>query len=153
MSQTELDRDSLRRKYRQERDKRLKAESAGKYTRVQGALADHYDSDPWAPTIKPRKRVDWELEVLIVGGGFAGLLAGGNLRKHGVDAKDICIVERGADFGGTWYWNRYPGLSCDTESYCYLPLLEDTGYVPKEKYAHGPELFGYSQIVGRHFGL
>ncbi len=57
------------------------------------------------------------------------------MRKHGVAARDLCIVEGAADFGGTWYWNRYPGLSCDTESYCYLPLLEETGYAPKQKYA------------------
>jgi cyclohexanone monooxygenase len=58
------------------------------------------------------------------------------LRAAGVE--DLCIIEKGGDFGGTWYWNRYPGAACDTESYIYLPLLEETGYMPSEKYAARP---------------
>ncbi|MDG2005384.1 MAG: NAD(P)/FAD-dependent oxidoreductase [Novosphingobium sp.] len=143
----------IHRKYREERDNRLQVEGRAAYVLPEGELADKYDNDPWAETDGARDPVSRDIEVLIVGGGIGGLLAGGNVRQHGVPADEVCIIERGADFGGTWYWNRYPGLSCDTESHCYLPLLEETGYVPKEKYSHGPELFEHCQRVGRHFGL
>ncbi len=143
---------TIRRKYREERDKRLKVKGRADYI-YQGELAERYDTDAWAPTDGAREPIARDFEAVIVGGGFAGLLAAGNLRKHGVAPEDLCIVERGSDFGGTWYWNRYPGLSCDTEAYVYLPLLEETGYVPEEKYARGPELLEHSQRIGRHFGL
>ena len=148
-----LDHEALQRKYLEERDKRLRVTDRAKILAMEGRLAERFDADIWAPTITPREPVNREFEAVVVGGGIGGMLAAGNLRKHGVAAEDMCIVERGADFGGTWYWNRYPGLSCDTEAYCYLPLLEETGYVPKEKYSKGPELFEHSQRVGRHFGL
>jgi cation diffusion facilitator CzcD-associated flavoprotein CzcO len=66
---------------------------------------------------------------------------------------DIRVIEKGGDFGGTWYWNRYPGAMCDVESYIYLPLLEEIGYIPKEKYTHAPEILAHSQAIGRHYGL
>ena len=87
----------------------------------------------------------------MIGGGFGGLLAGARLREAGVD--DIRIIEKGGDFGGTWYWNRYPGAQCDVESYIYLPLLEELGYVPTEKYARAPEILAHSQAIGRHYDL
>ena len=79
----------------------------------------------------------------MIGGGFGGLLAGARLREAGID--DVRIIEKGGDFGGTWYWNRYPGAMCDVESYIYLPLLEELGYVPTEKYARAPEILAHSQ--------
>jgi hypothetical protein len=90
------------------------------------------------PTSSPieREPLTDEVEVLIIGGGFGGLLAGARLREAGID--DIRMVEKGGDFGGTWYWNRYPGAACDVESYVYLPLLEEIGYMPKEKYSQAP---------------
>ena len=88
---------------------------------------------------------------MVIGGGFGGLLAGARLREAGVD--DIRIIEKGGDFGGTWYWNRYPGAMCDVESYIYLPLLEELGYVPKEKYARAPEILAHSQAIGRKYDL
>jgi cyclohexanone monooxygenase len=148
-----FDHQALQNKYIEERDKRLRVAGRSKYFALEGRLADRFDADIWAPTDGAREPIAREFEAVIVGGGFGGMLAAGNLRKHGIAAEDLCIVERGADFGGTWYWNRYPGLSCDTEAYCYLPLLEETGYVPKEKYAKGPELFEHSQRLGRHYGL
>lgn len=144
---------ALHRKYIEERDKRLRIAERSNYFALRGSLAERFDTDIWAPTDGNREAVSRDIEALVVGGGIGGMLAAGNLRKIGVAADELCIVERGADFGGTWYWNRYPGLSCDTESYCYLPLLEETGYVPKEKYSKGPELFEHSRRVGRHFGL
>ncbi|MCR5879226.1 NAD(P)/FAD-dependent oxidoreductase [Phenylobacterium sp. J367] len=85
------------------------------------------------------------------GAASGGLLAGARLREAGV--KDIRIVEKGGDFGGTWYWNRYPGAACDIESYIYLPLLEEIGYLPKEKYSRAPEILAHSRAIGEHFGL
>ena len=97
------------------------------------------------------RAVDETTEVLVVGGGFGGMLCAAQLRSVGVE--DIRIVEKAGDFGGTWYWNRYPGAACDTESYIYLPLLEETGYIPQRKYARAPEIFEHCQRIGRHFGL
>jgi cyclohexanone monooxygenase len=79
------------------------------------------------------------------------LQAGARLRQAGV--KDIRIIEKGGDFGGTWYWNRYPGAQCDVESYCYLPLLEELEYVPKEKYSYAREILAHSANIGKHFDL
>ena len=87
----------------------------------------------------------------MIGGGFGGLLVGARLREAGVD--DVRIIEKGGDFGGTWYWNRYPGAACDIESYIYLPLLEEVGYVPKEKYSRAPEILEHSRRIARHFDL
>ena len=92
-----------------------------------------------------------EVEVVVIGGGFGGLLAGARLREAGI--KDIRIIETGGDFGGTWYWNRYPGAQCDIESYFYLPLLEELGYMPKEKYSFAPEIFEHSQRIAQHYDL
>jgi cyclohexanone monooxygenase len=86
-----------------------------------------------------------------VGGGFGGLLAAARLREAGV--KDIRIIEKGGDFGGTWYWNRYPGAQCDIESYIYLPLLEETGYLPKEKYSFANEIRAHARRIGETFDL
>jgi cyclohexanone monooxygenase len=98
-----------------------------------------------------RAPLDEDLDVAIVGGGFSGLLAGARLREAGV--LSLRVLETGGDFGGTWYWNRYPGAQCDIESYIYLPLLEAMGYVPKEKYSYGPEIHAHAQAIGRHFRL
>ncbi len=89
--------------------------------------------------------------MALIGGGMAGLIAGARLKEAGID--DVCIIEKGGDFGGTWYWNRYPGAQCDVESYIYLPLLEETGYVPTEKYAHAPEILEHCRRIASHFGL
>lgn len=149
-----IDLEALKRRYAEEREKRLRIANRGEYTAIRGTpLVDKFDVDVWAKGDGDRDPVFREFEAVIVGGGFAGMIAAGKMREHGVPADQICIVERGADFGGTWYWNRYPGLACDTESYCYLPLLEETGYIPREKYAHGPELFEHSQRIGHYFGL
>ena len=87
----------------------------------------------------------------MIGGGFGGLLAAARLREAGVEK--IRILEMAGDFGGTWYWNRYPGAQCDIESYIYLPLLEETGYIPKEKYSFAQEIRDHSRRIGEHFDL
>ena len=145
----EFDPESLREKYRVERDKRIRADGNDQYIEVVGDFA-RYVNDPYVQPFE-RDALRDEVEVLIIGGGFGGLLAGARLREAGID--DIRIVEKGGDFGGTWYWNRYPGAMCDVESYIYLPLLEELGYIPKEKYTHAPEILAHSERIGRHYGL
>ena len=141
---------ALRRKYDIERDRRVRADGNDQYVEVTGQFA-HFLDDPYADPGFTRAPVEREVEALVVGGGFGGLLAAARLREAGVE--DLCIIEKAGDFGGTWYWNRYPGAACDTESYIYLPLLEETGYMPLSKYARGPEIFAHSQRIGRHFNL
>jgi cyclohexanone monooxygenase len=147
----EFDPDALRERYRRERDKRLRADGIDQYREANGELARFVDDDPFAVVDAPRDPVDEDVEVAVVGGGFSGLLAAARLSERGVTS--FRMVEAGSDFGGTWYWNRYPGAQCDTDAYCYLPLLEELGYMPKEKYAYAAEIFEHSQRIGRHYGL
>jgi cyclohexanone monooxygenase len=144
-----FDPDALREKYREERDKRLREDGNEQYIEVTGDFA-HYVDDPYVAPIEREPLTD-DVEVVVIGGGFGGLLAGARLRQVGVD--DIRMIEKGGDFGGTWYWNRYPGAMCDVESYIYLPLLEEIGYVPQEKYSHAPEILAHSQAIGQQFDL
>ncbi len=141
---------ALRRKYEAERLKRVRADGNAQYVATTGGHA-HYLDDPYVTPGFSRASITREVDVLVVGGGFGGLLAAARLREAGYD--DVCIVEKGGDFGGTWYWNRYPGAACDTESYIYLPLLEETGYMPVAKYARAPEILEHSRRIGRHFNL
>jgi len=144
------DLEAVRHRYAAERDKRIREDGNDQYVEIAGDLA-HYVDDPYVEPGFQREPVDKAVDALIIGGGFGGLLAGARLRQAGV--KDICVVEKGGDFGGTWYWNRYPGAQCDVESYIYLPLLEELGYMPKEKYSHAPEILEHSRAIGRHFDL
>jgi cyclohexanone monooxygenase len=141
---------ALREKYRQERDKRIRADGDAQYVEVSGKHA-HFVDDPYVKGDVARAPLTDEVEVLIVGGGFSGMLAAARLAEAGI--RGVRIVEAGSDFGGTWYWNRYPGAQCDIESYCYLPLLEETGYMPKEKYSFAPEIYEHSQRIAKRFGL
>ncbi len=152
MSNNELafDPDALRERYRQEREKRLRDDGIEQYIEMTGEYA-HYLEDPYVENKIERDSISPDVDVVIIGGGFGGLQAGALLREAGV--KDIRIIEKGGDFGGTWYWNRYPGAQCDIESYCYLPLLEELNYVPKEKYAHAKEILAHSQAIGKHYNL
>jgi hypothetical protein len=149
MGTTTFDPDALREKYREERDKRLRDAGNEQYIEVAGEF-ERYVHDPYVDPLEREPLTD-EVEVLIIGGGFGGLLAGARLREAGID--DIRLVEKGGDFGGTWYWNRYPGAACDVESYVYLPLLEEIGYMPKEKYSQAAEILAHSQAIGEHFDL
>ena len=141
--------DALRDKYRQERDKRLRADGNDQYREVVGDFT-RFGDDPYA-TPDSRAPLSDDLDVAIIGGGFGGLLAGARLRQAGV--KSIRIIEKGGDFGGTWYWNRYPGAQCDVEAYIYLPLLEELDYIPTERYARAPEIMEYSRAIGKKFEL
>jgi cyclohexanone monooxygenase len=145
---TSVDTEALRRKYAKERDKRLRPDGNDQYLRLTGELA-HYLDDPYTPRTE-RAAITDHRTVVCVGGGFAGLVAAARLREAGVDVR---IIEKGGGFGGTWYWNRYPGAQCDTASMVYMPLLEETGHMPTEKYVHGPEILAHCQRIGRRFGL
>jgi cyclohexanone monooxygenase len=145
-----FDPEALRARYREERDKRLRGDGNAQYREIAGAFA-HYLDDPYVAPGFNREPLTDEVEVVVVGGGFGGQLAAARLREAGV--QDIRIIEKGGDFGGTWYWNRYPGAACDIESYIYLPLLEEIGYVPKEKYSRAPEILAHSRAIGEYFDL
>ena len=149
-TELDFDPDALREKYRQERDKRIRPEGVYQYVEVKGDFS-HYVDDPYVDPNFTREPVNEEVDVLVGGGGFAGLSAGAQLRLAGV--QNLRIIEKGGDFGGAWYWNRYPGAQCDIESHCYLPLLEETNYVPTLKYAFRPEIFAHAQRIGKTFDL
>ncbi len=146
----DFDPEALRAKYREERDKRLRPDGNEQYVEVKGDFSRYVD-DPYVDPGFTREPITDAVDVVIIGGGFGGLLAGARLREAGV--KDIRVIEKGGDFGGTWYWNRYPGAQCDIESYIYLPLLEETGYIPKEKYSYAPEILAHARRIGEHFDL
>jgi len=145
----DIDRDALRTKYREERDKRLRTDGNEQYVEVTG-IFERYIDDPHVESTEREPLFD-EVTVAFIGGGFAGLVTGAKLHEAGID--DVRIIEKGGDFGGTWYWNRYPGAQCDTAAFVYLPLLEETGHMPSEKYTHAPEILDHSRRIGRHFDL
>jgi cation diffusion facilitator CzcD-associated flavoprotein CzcO len=144
-----FDPDALREKYRTERDKRLRPEGNDQYVEIGGRFAPYLD-DPYVEAVVRAPLTD-DVTVALIGGGFAGLICAARLRQAGID--DFRIIEKGGDFGGTWYWNRYPGAQCDVESYIYLPLLEETSYVPTEKYVHAPEILAHCRRIAEHFRL
>ena len=141
---------ALRAKYREERDKRLRPEGNAQYVEPKGRFA-HFADDPYVAPGFTRAALSDEVDVALIGAGFGGLLAGARLRQLGVQS--VRLIEKGGDVGGTWYWNRYPGVACDIESYVYLPLLEELGTVPKEKYSRGAEIFAHCQAIARRYDL
>ena len=149
-SDVDIDVGALQRKYAEERDKRVRSDAVNQFQEMKGELA-HFAHDPNADPDFTRASVVEDTDVLIVGGGFGGLLAAVRLRERGI--RDLRIIELGGDFGGTWYWNRYPGAACDVESYMYMPMLEEMGYLPTEKYAHAPEIRDYCRLIGRRYKL
>jgi len=146
----DFDPDALHEKYLHERDKRLREDGNEQYVEVTRDFSRYID-DPYVDPGFTRPAVQRSHEVVIIGGGFGGLLMGARLREAGFD--DICLIEKAGDVGGTWYWNRYPGAACDVESYVYLPLLEELGYMPKHKYSFAPEIFEHSKAIARHYDL
>ena len=109
-------------------------------------LEDLYSAEP-----VQRESLRDECEILVVGAGFAGLLLWYKLLEAGFT--DVRFCEKGGDVGGTWYWNRYPGIACDVEAYSYLPLLEEMGYIPSMKFASGFEIMEYCQQMATRFGF
>lgn len=144
-----LDIEEIQRKYREERDKRIRPDGAAQYVDPSGVLHELAE-DPYAEPLV-RNPISDDCDVVVIGGGLSGLLTSARLKQAGINS--VRVVEKGGDFGGTWYWNRYPGIRCDVESYVYMPLLEEVGTVPTEKYASGDEIFAHCQAIGRHFDL
>ncbi len=147
----DFDPGALREKYRAERDKRIREDGESQYVEAEAEFAHYAHDDPYADAGYERDPLELDVDVVVIGAGFSGLMAAARLKERGIT--NFRIIESGGDFGGTWYWNRYPGAQCDIESYCYLPLLEETGYMPKEKYSFAPEIFAHTQRVGNYFGL
>ncbi len=150
LNEINFDPDELAKKYRLERDKRLRQDGNEQYQEVSGEFS-YFVEDPYLEEEIEREPLTDEVEVLIIGGGFGGMLAAARLREAGID--DFRIIEKGGNFGGTWYWNRYPGASCDIEAYIYFPLLEETGFVPKEKYTNASETLDYCHLICKKYKL
>jgi cyclohexanone monooxygenase len=146
----EIDVAALERKYAEERAKRIRPDRGAPSPELKGRFAS-FDRDPWADPSFTRRAVKEDVDALIIGGGIAGILVGGRLREKGI--RSLRIVEKAGDFGGTWYWNRYPGAACDVESYIYLPALEETGYVPKQRYSKAAEIYEYLKQLADHYDL
>lgn len=144
-----FDKSALRHKYAMERAKRIRPEGNDQYLPAIGVFGSFLE-DPHLPIVSRRPKSD-HVRIAVIGGGFAGLLTGARLKQAGIGT--VRMVDKGGDFGGTWYWNRYPGAQCDTASFIYMPLLEETGHMPSEKYAHGPEILSHCRRIGEQFGL
>jgi cation diffusion facilitator CzcD-associated flavoprotein CzcO len=145
-----FDVDALRRKYAEERARRIRPDGIAQYVEIAGEFARFAD-DPWADPTFTREPLTDEIDVAIIGAGFGGLLTGARLRELGVAS--VRLIDRAADVGGTWYWNRYPGIACDVESYVYIPLLEELGYIPADRYAKGPEILAHCRRIAEHYDL
>ncbi len=150
MNKYDFDPDDLAKKYRIERDKRLRQDGNDQYQEVSGEFS-YFAEDPYISTELERDPLEDEVEVIIIGGGFGGMLAAVRLKEAGVG--NFRIIEKGGNFGGTWYWNRYPGASCDIESYIYFPLLEETGFIPKKKYTDAAETLEYCHLICEKYEL
>jgi cation diffusion facilitator CzcD-associated flavoprotein CzcO len=145
--------DDIKERFAAERDLRLSYRPEGTaqfITDLSGSLS-RYETDPYGGPIVDRDPIDDTVEVLFIGGGFSALLTSARLREVGVES--IRIVEKGGDVGGTWYWNRYPGVACDVVSYDYLPLLDEMGYVPSRHYAPGSEILAHCQAIAERYDL
>ena len=150
VGQVDFDPDGLRDRYRFERDKRIRPDGNEQYVEITDRFA-HFAEDPWADRSFTREALSDHVDVMIVGAGFGGLLAGARLREAGFGR--IRLLDAAGDVGGTWYWNRYPGAACDVQSYIYLPLLEELGAMPAHKYSFAPEIMEHSRRIARHYDL
>lgn len=152
---TDLNRDDQQRleaaraKYRAERDRRARPDAATQYRRAAGEFG-YYAKDPYTERTEREPRTD-RVEALVIGAGFGGLLTASRLRESGVDS--LRLMDEAGDVGGTWYWNRYPGVRCDIEASVYLPLLEEVGGMPSERYAPGEEIRRHAVAIAEHYGL
>lgn len=146
----QIDTEAMVEKYRAERDRRMRSGGETDYVPPKGGPVADYSVDPHIDMV-PREPITDDIDVLVLGAGFGGVLASYYLMKAGVT--DFKLVDTAGDFGGVWYWNRYPGIQCDNESYCYLPLLEETGFMPSKRFADGAEIQGYIRQIAETFGF
>lgn len=140
----------LHAKYLAERDRRIKQDHNDQYIPTSGKWAKIYEEDPYTP-VAPREPITGETDVVILGAGYCGMMVATQLKKAGID--DFYTIDHGGNFGGTWYWNRYPGIQCDNDAYCYLPLLEETGWLPSKKFSDGKEIYDYIQLIADQFEM
>ncbi|PRX96594.1 flavin-containing monooxygenase [Allonocardiopsis opalescens] len=145
----EIDLAALRAKYAAERDRRLRPDGPRQYRRAAGEYG-YYAKDPYTPRAEREPRAD-RVEALVIGAGFGGLLTAVHLRKAGLES--VRLMDEAGDVGGTWYWNRYPGIHCDVESYVYMPLLEEVGTIPSRRYAPGEEIRRHAVALAEKFDL
>jgi len=145
-----IDIPALREKYRQEREKRIRRDGQEQYLRPVDGFAEIYEADPHMP-VQPRDPVAEDIDVAVLGAGWSGILAGYHLKRAGIT--NFTTIDHAGNFGGVWYWNRYPGLQCDNDAYAYLPLIEEMGFMPSKKFADGYEIRRYAQSIARRFGL
>ena len=145
-----IDIPALREKYRHEREKRLNAEAGNQYVSVSSEFNELYATDPHKP-VHARLPIKEEIDVAILGAGFGGIMSAYHLTQAGVT--NFRNIDLAGDFGGVWYWNRYPGIQCDNDAYCYLPLLEETGYLPSKKFADGAEIHEYCRTIAKKFNF
>ena len=145
-----IDIEGLRTKYAQEKNRRLRKEGQAQYVKVSGDIAPDFAVDPHRP-VAPRDPVSEEIDALVIGAGWGGIKTSYYLTKEGVT--NIRNVDTAGDFGGVWYWNQYPGVQCDNDAYCYLPLLEEMGFMPSKKFAEGAEIQAYAKSIAEKFGF
>ncbi len=146
----EVDIPALKKKYRQERDRRIRKDGQEQYVQPANDFTHTYEADPYTP-ISEREPLSEEIDVAVLGGGWSGIMAGVHLRRNKVSS--FRHIDHAGDFGGVWYWNRYPGLQCDNDAYCYLPLLEETGFMPSKKFTDGHEIREYAQSLCKRYEL
>jgi cation diffusion facilitator CzcD-associated flavoprotein CzcO len=146
----DIDFPALKARYRQERDRRLRQEGRRQYVTADGGAPDARDVDPYLP-VAARDPISEDLDVAILGAGWSGILAAYHLKRAGVGS--IRNIDHAGDFGGVWYWNRYPGVQCDNDGYCYIPLLEETGWVPSKQFSDGFEIQEQFQRIATQSGL
>ncbi|MGD0379013.1 MAG: NAD(P)/FAD-dependent oxidoreductase [Acidimicrobiales bacterium] len=144
------DPEAVRAKYLAERDKRLVPGRADIRDLKTDEHFARFRDDPITPVVERDPVVD-EVDVVIVGGGIAGVVAGARLREAGIER--IRIIDKAGGIGGTWYWNRYPGVMCDIESYSYIPMLEELDYIPTRRYAFGEEILHHLEAIADRFDL
>lgn len=144
------ERAAIKAKYLAERDKRIRTDGIAQYKSLGGILKLSDERDPYTD-VKPREPLKDHVDFLFLGGGFAGLTVCARLKEAGIT--NFRILESGGDFGGVWYWNRFPGAMCDTAAMVYLPMLEETGTVPSAKYVRGPEILAHAQSIARTYDL
>lgn len=151
----------LTQKYEEEKTKRLREDGNAQYVDLESSGLSHLRSlatDPWVDhdalnALVPNIKDGDDIKFLILGAGFCGLLFGSRFVDAGFSPEEIRLVDTAGGFGGTWYWNRYPGLMCDSESSIYLPLLEETGYMPKHRYSYGDEIRQHAERIAAKWNL
>ncbi len=147
---SEIDIAATHAKYLQERARRMRKEGGEQYVSTGKVAVEDYTHDPFTP-VSPREPMTGEIEVAILGAGWTGVLAAYHLSQAGITG--FRLFDHAGGFGGTWYWNRYPGLQCDNDAYCYLPLLEETGFMPSKQFSDGYEIHDYFQLIADKFGF